>query len=81
MCRYASDKRCADFSQKKCTNEICDMWKDYFMSLYNSVPDQGARVAFEHKCLSVQDGNPRYTVSVYDVIDAVSKQSKGKCWA
>jgi len=59
-------------------NEICDMWKDHFKTLYNSVPVYGARAAFEHKCLTVQDDNPRYTVSVYDIIEVVSKQSKGK---
>jgi len=59
-------------------NEICDMWKDQFKTLYNSVPDYGARAAFEHKCLTEQDDNPRYTVSVYDIMDVVSKQSKGK---
>jgi len=39
-------------------NEMCDMWKDHFKTLYNSVPDHGARAAFEHKCLTVQDDNP-----------------------
>jgi len=59
-------------------NEICDTWRDHFKTLYNSVPDYGNCAAFEHKCLTVQDDKPRYTVSVYDIMDVVSKQSKGK---
>ena len=55
---------------------ICDMWKEHFHALYNSVADGGARSTFEQKCLSTQDAY--HIVSVRDIVDAVDYQSKGK---
>jgi len=54
------------------------MWKDQFKSLYNSVSDGGARSEFERNCSSAHDANYYNTVTVQDIIDAVSAQSKGK---
>jgi len=31
------------------------MWKDHFMSLYNSVPDGGARSLFQQNCVTVEN--------------------------
>jgi len=59
-------------------HDICDMWKDHFKSLYNSVSDGGARSEFERNCSSAHDANYYNTVTVQDIIDAVSAQSKGK---
>ena len=56
--------------------EICEMWKDHFKSLYNSVPDGGARSMFQHNCVTVENVN--CNVTVRDIVDAVSAQSKGK---
>jgi len=50
MClRYRVKKATAHVNRiGDCTgeNEICDMWKDHFKTLYNSVPDYGARTAY-----------------------------------
>jgi len=35
--------------------EICEMWKDHFKSLYNYVPDGGARSLFQQNCVIVEE--------------------------
>ena len=56
--------------------EICEMWKDHFKSLYNSVGDGGARSIFEQNCVTMNDAD--CNVTVRDIADAVCAQSKGK---
>jgi len=64
------------------------MWKDHFKSLYNSVPDEGARSLFQQNCVTVEDAHQSVGhsgfdldschVSVRDIADAVCAQKKGK---
>ena len=56
--------------------EICEMRKDHFKLLYNSVPDRGDRSMFQQNCVTVEDVN--CNVTVRDIVDAVCAQSKRK---
>jgi len=68
--------------------EICEMWKHHFKSLYNSVPDGGARSLFQQNCVIVEDAHQAdgrsgfildsSCVTDSDIVDAVCAQSKGK---
>ena len=55
---------------------IVNMWKDHFEKLYNSVNVSEARDKFMTQMSNAV--NQEYTIHVSDVIDAVSKQKKGK---
>jgi len=55
-------------------NARCVKCGNITKSLYNSVPDRGARSMFQQNCVTVEDDNCNVTVSV----DAVCAQSKGK---
>ena len=37
--------------------DICCMWKNHFETLYNSIPDGGARSEFHQKLLDVKNSN------------------------
>ena len=52
------------------------MWKDHFEKLYNSVNVSEARDKFMTQMSNAV--NQEYTIHVSDVIDAISKQKKGK---
>jgi len=60
------------------SENICTMWYDHFNWLYNSVPDGGAKAAFENLCSSLTDQPVYDPVTVKDIIDAISIQKKSR---
>jgi len=56
---------------------ICELWRDHYNALYNSVPDNGCRQSFHERVLDI-DGFAINCIQVREVLNAVSGQKKYK---
>jgi len=59
-------------------DNIALLWHDHFNNLCNSIDDDGSKDAFFARIRPVHDRSYCSSITVHDIISAISKQKKGK---